>query len=276
MTQANTWNPDQYHKFRTERMQPFFDLVAMIQPRPGMRVLDLGCGTGELDAELAARLPDATVEGIDSSPEMLAKAAAHAGERVSFRRADIATFDHFGAYDLIFSHAAFQWVPENESLVRQIVLAMKPGAQLAVQMPQNDRHPSHALAHEVAATSPFRERLDGYVRQTYALPMERYAELLHEHGLVDAVCIEKIYGHEMAETGDVVEWVKGTLLTAYLSRLDAADQEAFLAAYRARLLERLGQHAPYFYPFRRLLFWAMKPADVGRDHRTEATTWPMG
>jgi trans-aconitate 2-methyltransferase len=137
---------------------------------------------------------------------------------------------------------------------------MRPGAQIAVQVPQNDQHPSHRLAHVVAQESPFRELLGGFVRETYALSLERYAEILYAHGLHEQTCIEKIYGHEMASTHDVPEWVKGTMLTAYLSKLDEANQAAFLAAYTERLLATLGEHQPYFYPFRRLLFWAQKPA----------------
>lgn len=258
MTQADSWSPEQYGKFRAERMQPFFDLVAMLQPAPTMRIVDLGCGPGELDSELAARFPDATVEGIDSSAAMLARAAEHATDRVSFRRADITTFVEYENYDLVFSHAAFQWVPDNAALMRRILTRMKPGAQLAVQMPQNDGHPSHRIAGEVAQTAPFRDLLDGYVRETYALPMERYAELLYDHGIRNAHCLERIYGHELANTAAVVEWVKGTLLTPYLTRLDADGQAAFLDAYRTRVLATLGDHAPYFYPFRRLLFWGSR------------------
>src|SRR6266542_7013781 len=87
--QTERWNPSQYAKFREERMQPFFDLLALIEPAPGMRVIDLGCGPGELTALLAERLLDATVEGVDNSEEMLAQSVPYASERVRFRRQDI-------------------------------------------------------------------------------------------------------------------------------------------------------------------------------------------
>jgi trans-aconitate 2-methyltransferase len=90
------------------------------------------------------------------------------------------------------------------------------------------------------------------------LRAERYAELLWEHGFREPACFEKIYGHELPSTGDVVEWVKGTLLVPYLSRLAAPDAARFLDEYRARLIEVLGDRSPYFFPFRRLLFWGQK------------------
>lgn len=254
------WNPEQYHKFRQERMQPALDLMELIQPQPAMRVIDLGCGSGEITALLAERLSDAIVEGIDASPAMLARAAAHAGKRVTFRLADIADLHEYRAYDLVFSNAALQWVPDNETVMRRILGTLRPGAQVAVQVPANEHHPSHYLAAVVAQEPPFRDLLGGFVRRSEALPLERYATLLWEHGFREQVCFEKVYGHELPSTRAVVEWVKGTSLNAYLSRLAPGAQERFLAAYTERLLHTLGDGAPYFYPFRRLLFWGRKVA----------------
>src|SRR5262245_47830693 len=74
------WNPCQYERFRNERSQPFFDLLDLVQPRPEMRVVDLGCGTGELTRELHRRLAARETVGIDNSPAMLARTAAFAGD----------------------------------------------------------------------------------------------------------------------------------------------------------------------------------------------------
>jgi trans-aconitate 2-methyltransferase len=255
---ADMWDPSQYGRFRAERMQPFFDLLAFIRPRPGMRVIDLGCGQGELTALLAERLPDARVEGVDASPAMLEAAARYASERVRFRLQDLREIGDFGAYDLVFSNAVLQWVPDNAGLLTRILGRLRPGAQIAVQVPKNEDHPSHRIAGEVARAEPFRTLLGGFVRTSEALRLEEYATLLWEHGLREQVCIEKVYGHELAHAAEVVEWVKGTSLAAYLARLQGADREAFLEVYRARLREAIGDRAPYFYPFRRLLFWGEK------------------
>jgi trans-aconitate 2-methyltransferase len=255
---TDTWNPTQYNRFREERMQPFFDLVAMVRPAAGMRVIDLGCGTGEITAMLAERLKASEAIGIDSSAAMLEHAAARMSGHLTFRHQDITDVDDYDGYDLVFSHAALQWIPENETLLRRILGRMRSGAQVAVQLPKNDEHPSHRTAVELASEQPFHDLLDGFVRWSHALRLERYAELLYEHGFREQQCIEKIYGHVLPSSADVIEWVKGTMLTAYLSRLDAKDQPTFLAAYRARLMDEIGEHSPYFYPFRRLLFWGQK------------------
>lgn len=254
----DAWNPSQYEKFHKERLRPFFDLVELIEPRPGMRVIDLGCGTGEITEMLQARLPDSLILGIDNSEAMLERARPRASERLRFQQEDIARCEHFEEYDLVFSHAALQWVPDNEGLLAKILGQMRPGAQIAVQVPSNDQHASHRLAAELAGESPFRELLGGFVRKSAILSLERYSEILYKHGFTEQVAIEKIYGHLLASTGEVVEWVKGTLLTSYAARLGEEDFAEFTRVYRERLLKRLGDKRPYFYPFRRTLFWGKK------------------
>ncbi len=61
------WNPEQYERFKTERAQPFHDLLALVEPRPGMRVVDLGCGTGELTRLMHEQLEAAETLGVVQS-----------------------------------------------------------------------------------------------------------------------------------------------------------------------------------------------------------------
>jgi trans-aconitate 2-methyltransferase len=256
----DTWDPALYERFRRERAQPFADLRALVRMRPAMRVVDLGCGTGELTAELAASLPDSTVLGIDSSEAMLERARPRAHDRLSFRRMDVLDFDAWGTVDLVFSHAALQWVPGHESFFSRMLDALPAGAQVAIQMPMNRAHPSHAIGEALSNEPPFRDRLDGVPLPRHALPMERYATLFHEHGFHDAVCQERIYGHVLPSSREVVTWVRATAIAPYLAALDEPERAAFLAEYETRLLASIGEHAPYFYPFRRILLWAARPS----------------
>src|SRR5262249_52228670 len=147
------WDPQQYERFRSERKQPFLDLLALVQPRPGMRVVDLGCGTGDLTVELHRTLQARETLGLDSSSSMLAKAPAEPGVR--FAEGDIERF-RGGPFDLIFSNAALHWVPDHPALLKRLTAALAPGGQLAVQMPANEEHASHQTAVEVAKSHEFK------------------------------------------------------------------------------------------------------------------------
>ena len=85
------WNPDQYHKFQSERSAPFHDLLALVEARPRLKVIDLGCGTGELTRHLADQLPESDVTGLDSSQEMLDKAASFGRPGLVFVKGDQST-----------------------------------------------------------------------------------------------------------------------------------------------------------------------------------------
>lgn len=252
------WNPEQYNKFRDQRLSPFFDLFAMIRPREAMRVIDLGCGTGVMAALLAERLPGSRVEGVDASAAMLAQAMPRAGGRLSFRQADMRDIEDFSSYDLVFSNAALQWVPDAEALLARIMTQLKPGAQIAIQVPKRGGHRANGLAADLAGEPPFRDLLGPPAARGRVLDLTQYSQMLYDHGFREQVCIEKIYGHELPHTADLIEFLKGTGLNPYLSQLDAAGQEAFLAAFRERLLAVIGDRSPYFYQLPRLLFWGEK------------------
>jgi trans-aconitate 2-methyltransferase len=254
---GDTWDPGQYRRFAAERAAPFHDLLALVRPVPGGRVVDLGCGSGELTAQLHQRLAAADTLGLDSSPAMLERAAGLTGGGLRFAEGDIGEFRE-GGWDVVFSNAALHWLPDHASLFGRLVGLLNPGGQLAVQMPANHDHPSHVVAAEVASTEPFRSALDGYRRSSPVQAPEWYADLLDRLGLTDQHVRLQVYLHHLAARDEVVEWVKGTLLTDYQSRMPATLFEEFLAAYRRRLLPLLEDTHPYRYPFKRLLLWGRR------------------
>lgn len=260
-TPQRHWNPDQYARFSNERAQPFFDLLALLDPVPGGAVLDLGCGTGELTARLHERARSASTLGIDSSSEMLAKALPLAGGGLVFEQGDIEQFSARAAFDVVFANASLQWVPDHPRLLGRLAEALRPGGQLAVQVPANSDHPSHRIAVELAGQAPFAQAIAGHRSiETPVLAPERYAEELHRLGFCDQQVRLQVYGHELASTSEVVEWTRGTLLLRFQSLLTPEQFERFVQLYTDRLLSELGDRSPYFYAFKRILFWARLPA----------------
>jgi trans-aconitate 2-methyltransferase len=254
----DTWNPERYARFAAERAQPFHDLLDLVRPVPGGRVVDLGCGSGELTAELHRRLRAGQTLGLDSSPAMLERARPHEGGGLRFQLGDIAEFDG-GGWDVVFSNAALQWLPDHEALFGRLVGALAASGQLAVQMPANFDHPSHVVADELAGEEPFRSELGGWRGMAPVAPPEWYALLLDRLGVAEQHVRLQVYLHHLADREQVVEWVRGTLLTAYARRLPAELFERFLDRYRERLLPRLDDGRPYRYPFKRVLLWARRP-----------------
>jgi trans-aconitate 2-methyltransferase len=245
-----SWDVDQYERFKSERAQPFRDLAALIEPRPNMRILDLGCGTGELTRELHEQLSASETLGIDSSESMLAKASP--SSTVHFQLGDIESFTTDHPFDLVFSNAALHWIRNHERLFTRLVSLLAPDGQLAIQMPANHDHPSHRIAAEVASSFGIEPRA------VNILAPESYAALLHRLGFTSQHVRLQVYGHVLPSTADVVEWTKGSTLTPYRERLSPDRYDEFLNEYTRRLLNSLGDQRPYFYTFKRVLLWACR------------------
>jgi trans-aconitate 2-methyltransferase len=256
----SSWSPEQYERFRDERSQPFFDLLDLVAPIPGGRAIDLGCGTGELTRVMHERVGARSTVGLDNSETMLERAAQFAGGGLRFKLGTILRFAPRTQFDLIFSNAALQWVPDHERLLPRLAGALAPAGQLAVQVPANHDHPSHLLAHEVAAEEPFRSAIGGYVRTVPVKEPEWYAAKLSALGFGRQSVRLQVYPHLLESAEGVVEWVKGTLLTDYRARMESEMYDAYLARYRERLLPVLGGGRPYFYAFKRILMWGQLDA----------------
>jgi trans-aconitate 2-methyltransferase len=256
MTTVDTWNPEQYAKFQREREQPFIDLLEMVRPMPDMRVVDLGCGPGRLTRLLHAHLHARETVGIDLSPRMIAAAQREpVPPGLRFQQGDIDAFSASGEYDLIASNSALQWVEHHEELIPRLARALKPGGQLVFQVPAMHAHPSHTIAADIAGRDPFRSALGGWQLPQSVLEPDAYATLLDRCGFSHPHVRLVVYPHVLGGPEDVVDWMKGTLLTAYEARMPAALFGEFIREYQSRLLAVLDRERPFFFPFKRTLAW---------------------
>ena len=250
------WNPEQYEEFKNERSQPFFDLLALVKPKPDMRVIDLGCGTGELTQVLHRHLNAAETIGLDSSKAMLSDSHFFEGTGLHFTHKNISDFDETHVYDLIFSNAALQWCPDHKSLFETLRKGLRPGGQFAVQMPSNYDHPAYTIARELAGEAPFKAALKGGSKGIRILRSPEYSEIFYELGYKEQHVRIQVYPHILKSKESVIEWVKGTMLTFYESRLPKEIYSEFFVEYKKRVLAELKDSRPFFYPFKRILLWA--------------------
>lgn len=256
MTSVDTWNPEQYAKFQREREQPFIDLLDMVRPAPGMSLVDLGCGTGRLTRLLHAHLHARETLGIDLSPRMIAAANRDplpAGLR--FQEGAIDAFDAHGEYDLVASSSALHWVDHHEKLIPRLTRALKPGGQLVFQVPAMQTHLTHTVAAEIGAEEPFKSALGGWQLSQTVLEPDAYATVLNKCGFNHPHVRLVVYPHLLTGPEEIVEWVKGTLLTAYEARMPADLYGDFVRQYQTRLLPLLDRERPFFFPFKRILCW---------------------
>lgn len=136
---------------------------------------------------------------------------------------------------------------------------LAPGGQLAVQVPANFDQPTHRIAHEVAMDPDLKAVLSGDKTAAPVLAPEAYARILYKLGFSEQRSRLEVYPHVLGSRDDVLEWVKGTLLTDYQARLPADAFATFMTRYRERLWKELPDERPFFYPFKRILFWAQRP-----------------
>jgi trans-aconitate 2-methyltransferase len=253
------WNPTAYMSYSRERAQPIIDFVAHLQQLAPKNIVDLGCGPGTSTGILRQAFPQARILGIDSSPAMISKAKAVL-PGVTFLENNAAAWRPGPETDLVFSNALFQWVPDHHQVIREILQAMRRGATLAIQMPDNLGEPSHRLMAEVASRTPWQEKLgDATKARSPLLSPSAY------HDLLSPLCSKleiwrTTYHHRLAGHQGVTDMLSTTGLKPYLDPLSREERADYLTAYKAAI-------APYYpplndgsvlYPFPRLFLKAIR------------------
>ncbi|CAK7219792.1 hypothetical protein SCUCBS95973_003938 [Sporothrix curviconia] len=253
------WSADQYLKFNDERTRAVQDLVHRV-PLPGGRfpldpagskkplsIVDLGCGPGNSTEVLAKRFPGAQLSGVDSSPNMIAKAQATLPD-IPFSVGDLRTYEPPAGSNLLLANAVFQWLDlaDRVPTLLRLLDTLPSGGVLAFQMPDTKSERTHQSIREVATgTAPGTSASDSWVATLSKLhdrdPVES-AEQLYDALIPHSSSVDvwhAVYNHVLpGGPKDIVEWMKGTGLQPWVNALpDEATKQAFLAAYERRLTE---------------------------------------
>jgi trans-aconitate 2-methyltransferase len=236
------WNPELYNRFQQQRQRPFDDLLDLLPPHIGGRLLDLGSGDGRLTRRAAERFGMGSALGIDQSDAMVTQAEQGddpEGIRIDWRRGDLTEVLGDGeTYDLVLSNAVLQFVPDHGSVFPKLLDCVAPGGWIAVHMPYNHIARTHRLLESTATSDEFAGDFEG-VDVVHEWPQERpevYARLLKNADFDFRSVQLRTYRHPMPSIDTIVDWIRGGAARAYLSQLPEARQDAFMARY-ARVLD---------------------------------------
>jgi trans-aconitate 2-methyltransferase len=255
------WDAAIYLKFSTERTQPSIDLIQRIAIADPHRIVDLGCGPGNSTEALRRRWPNASIAGLDSSPEMIA-AARQAYPSAAWEVADAATWNASEPCDVVFANALLQWIPDHARLCRHLIEQVAPGGALAVQVPAAAHYesPVHREIRDVSRDPAWRDRLEPARTMFTHAPAAFYYDTLQP--LASRIDLwETTYYHVVAGPEALLEWYRGTGLRPFLEAL-ANDEER--RDFERQVLDRYIAAYPrqpggrVLFPFQRLFFVACR------------------
>ena len=247
------WNPTQYLKFESDRNKPIADLLSHVHLENPARVLDIGCGPGNSTGFLVQRWPEAEVIGLDSSPAMLEQARQSLPGLQWIEQDATRDLSFLGKFDLVFSNAALQFLPDHERVIPNLFGLLNPGGVLAVQLPQNDNSPLRQATQTVASSETWRAKLP-YTNPPQRYSIGEYYDILAKLGGKFEIWTT-IYHHVMESHEDIMNWDKSK---PFMNQLDAQDKAAFLAELLTQIKQLYPQQADgnILFDFKRLFFVA--------------------
>ena len=218
-----TWNANQYLKFENQRTQPAIDLANRIRNFSPSVVLDIGCGPGNSTNIVKNFFPKANVIGIDNSSDMIKKATENYPD-INFILCDAHSLK--GKYDVIFSNACLQWLPDHTHLIPRLMKNhLNEGGVLAVQIPMNTEEPLFHIINEIANDPKWGFSIENLDTNETLTPNE-YFDILSSCSSSFQIW-ETTYYHNLPDHKALVEWVKGTRIRPYLAQLNQEQKEAF-------------------------------------------------
>ena len=247
---AQTWNPGRYAlnaPFVPRLGRP---VIELLDPQPGERILDVGCGDGTLSVELAAA--GARVVGVDGSPEQVA-AACRRGLDARVMSGEALTFSD--AFDAVFSNAALHWMRRPDRVIAGVWKALIPGGRFVGEMGGGDN-----IARIVGALSAALESrgIEAAAFFPWYFPDDaEYRGKLEAAGFAVRSCI--LIPRPTPLPGDIGAWLH-TFAESYLNTVPPADRAALIDDVRAALRPRLcDSEGRWTADYVRLRFFAEKP-----------------
>ncbi len=250
----NHWNPVLYESKHSFIWQYGEELLNLLSPQPGERILDLGCGTGQLTEKIASA--GAVVMGIDADRNMIEK-ATYNYPQLQFAVADARNFQVEQPFDAIFSNAALHWIPEADAVIHCIHQALRPGGRLVAEFggKGNIKAITKALSSVLETT--------GYISPTTLNPwyfpsIGEYTSCLEQHGLevIYAALFDRPTPLSDGDAG-IANWIQ-MFANDLLSGLSAEQRTNVIQSVEHHLKPSLYQHGIWVADYRRIRVVAIK------------------
>ena len=248
------WNPDLYEARHAFVWQLGKGPLELLAARAGERVLDLGCGTGQLTSEIAAT--GAEVVGIDRSAEMIAQARRNY-PTLRFEVADATRFETDGSFDAVFSNAVLHWVKPPEAAVERVCRALKPGGRFVAEFGGHRNVTQSCGAVREAMAELGYDSFDA-VLPWYFPTIAAYTGLLEARGfdVTLAMLFDRLTPLE--GEGGMRDWVR-MFGAVFLNAVRPEDHERLLRSIEARLRPTLFYDGRWHADYRRLRVVAYRP-----------------
>ena len=182
------WNAAGYAQISALQQTMAAEALSLLDVKDAKSVLYLGCGNGRITAEIAARVPEGRVVGIDASADMVAFARKKYGEAVQpnlrFEVCDICKVAYKDEFDLVVSFNALHWIPQQDEALRAIWSAMKRGGAAQLRLvPKGERKSLEDVLEETRTSPKWESYYDGYHDPYLHLTAEEYAALAEQNKL---------------------------------------------------------------------------------------------
>lgn len=256
------WNATAYHSVSDPQFRWGLQVLERVSLRGDETVLDAGCGTGRLTAELAKRLPAGRVLACDLSENMVRGAQAYLapqfGSRVEVFQADMAALSLNSAVDGVFSTAAFHWVHDHEALFGSLFRALKPRGWLIAQCGGGANLARlYGRVRELQRTEPFAPFFLDWKTATYFANPPDTTRRLRDAGFSDAEAYISLAPTTFPEGAAFRTFIATVCVHKHLKLLPEDLHDSFLS----RLVEAAAKDDPPFtLDYQRLNISAHKPA----------------
>ena len=246
------WNASNYLRYGAQRTRAAVDLLARINVQRPERIVDLGCGPGNSTELLWQRWPESKVIGIDSSQAMI-DAAKDAFPDRNWLLGDVGSWQPSEPFDVIYSNAALQWLPNHRALIKKLFSFVALGGALAFQIPSSTYATVRKLIVDISHQRRWTEQL---AKPRSMLTME--SPQVYYDTLVDSAAgldlWETEYMHVLDSKSAIVDWIASTGLRPYLEALDSdSERTDFTNELQRRVNQAYDEQADgrVLFPFRR-------------------------